>query len=410
MKVIVLGSGIIGTTSAYFLAKAGCEVTVLEQNSAPARGCSFANGGQLSYSHVESWAAKASLYSMIKSYCLPNSYLSASDLFSKEFMKWFSEFYLNSFDKKAKKNASSIAELAKYSKESIEEIIREENIKFDYAQTGTLHFYRKKRGFEKAVKRMEFEKSLGINFKVLDKDQVIKKEPTLTRLYDDKLLAGGIFYPDDASGNSYKFASELAKVCQKKYGVKFVYNCKIKNLLTNFEKITGINTDVEVFTGDAYIYALGALGDNLLKGVNVRSKLYPLKGYSLSIKVNEPEFKAPTMALTDPENRIVYSRLGDVFRAAGTVEISGLNEFKNKKHISFIRDKVADTFADAGDLSQITEWYGFRPFRPNSVPMICKIKKYPNLFLNTGHGSLGWTLSAGSGRVITDLVVNNTAP
>ncbi|MBL6664860.1 MAG: FAD-dependent oxidoreductase [Rickettsiales bacterium] len=407
MKVIVLGSGIIGTVSAYFLAKAGCNVTVLEQNSAPARGCSFANGGQLSYSHIESWAAKASLYSMIKSYCLPHSYLSANDAFSKEFMKWFFEFYLNSFDKKAKNNAASINELAKYSKISMEEIIRSENIHFDYKQTGTLHFYRKKRSHDKAIKRLKFEETLGINFEILDKEQVIKKEPTLNRLYDDKSLAGGIFYPDDASGNSYKFASELAKICQEKYNVKFVYNCKIKNILTNFKKITGVNTEQEVFTGDAYVYALGALGDDLLKGINVKSKLYPLKGYSLSINVNEPEFKAPNMALTDPENRIVYSRLGNIFRAAGTVEISGLNEFKNKKHINFIRDNITSTFADAGDLSRISEWYGFRPFRPSSVPMICKIKKYPNLFLNTGHGSLGWTLSAGSGRAVTDLIVES---
>jgi len=404
MKVIVLGSGIIGVTSAYFLAKAGHEVTVLEQNFAPARGCSFANGGQLSYSHIESWAAKASLYSMIKSACLPNSYLSSKDIFSKEFLKWFFEFYCNSFEKKAHKNAGDIASLAKYSRDSMQEIMDAEKIDFDYKKTGTLHFYRKKRKFDRAVKRLKFEKSLGINFDVLDKEQVIKKEPTLNRLNDDKILAGGIFYPDDASGNSYKFASGLAKICQEKYGVKFVYNCKIKNVLTNFEKITGVNTDSEVFSGDAYVYALGAVGDNLLRGINVKSKIYPLKGYSLSVEVNEPEFKAPNMALTDPENKVVYSRLGNVFRAAGTVEISGLNEFTNKKHINFIRDNIAATFADAGDLRQIKEWYGFRPFRPNSVPMICRVKKYPNLFLNTGHGSLGWTLSAGSGKVLSELV------
>ena len=218
------------------------------------------------------------------------------------------------------------------------------------------------------------------------------------------MLAGGIFYPDDASGNSFKFASGLAKVCQEKYGVKFVYNCKIKNILTNFKKITGINTNLEVFSGDAYVYALGAIGDDLLKGINVKSKLYPLKGYSLSIKVNEPEFKAPLMALTDPENRVVYSRIGNIFRAAGTVEISGLNEFMNKKNINFIRDNISSTFADAGDMREITQWFGFRPFRPSSLPMICKVKKYPNLFMNTGHGSLGWTLSAGSGKVVSELI------
>ena len=404
MKVIVLGSGVIGVTSAYFLAKEGHEVTVIEQNSAPARGCSFANGGQLSYSHVESWAAKSSLYSMIKSYCMPNSYLTSGDVFSKKFLKWFMEFYFNSFDKRAKKNTRDISSLAKYSQESMKEIMDAEKIDFDYTQTGTLHFFRKKRKFNKAVKGLKFDKSLGIKFEILNKDEVVKKEPTLTKLHEDNMLAGGIFYPDDASGNSFKFASGLAKVCQEKYGVKFVYNCKIKNILTNFKKITGINTNLEVFSGDAYVYALGAIGDDLLKGINVKSKLYPLKGYSLSIKVNEPEFKAPLMALTDPENRVVYSRIGNIFRAAGTVEISGLNEFMNKKNINFIRDNISSTFADAGDMREITQWFGFRPFRPSSLPMICKVKKYPNLFMNTGHGSLGWTLSAGSGKVVSELI------
>lgn len=404
MKVIVLGSGIIGVVSAYFLAKQGYEVTVLEQHSAPARGCSFANGGQLSYGHVESWAAKASIYSMIKSACLPNSYLSTGDVFSKDFMKWFFEFYRNSFDKNAQKNATNIAHLAQASRLAMQEILDIETIDFDYQKTGTLHFFRKKKLFEKSIKRLEFEKSLGIDAKILDAQDVVKKEPTLSRLQDDNMLAGGIFYPQDASGNSHKFATELARICQEKYKVEFVYNCKIKNILTNFKKVTGINTDKQVFTGDAYVYALGAFGDELLNGINIKSKIYPLKGYSLSINVNEPEFKAPQMALTDSENRVVYSRIGNVFRAAGTVEISGLNEFKNQKHINFIRDNITNTFADAGDLSQITQWYGFRPFRPNSLPIICKTKKYPNFYLNTGHGSLGWTLSAASAKHLTTLI------
>ena len=147
------------------------------------------------------------------------------------------------------------------------------------------------------------------------------------------------------------------------------------------------------------------MGDSLLKGIKVESKIYPLKGYSISIDVNEPDFKAPNMALTDIENKVVYSRLGNVFRVAGTVEASGINIFKDSKHVRFLKNNVANTFSDFGDFSKIYSWYGFRPSRPNAIPLICKSSKYPNLFLNTGHGSLGWTLSAGSGAILADLVL-----
>lgn len=404
MKVIVLGSGIIGITTAYFLARKGYKVSVIDQNPESSRGCSFANGGQLSYSHIETWASKATIFSSIKDALMPNSYLTIKDFGNKEFLKWLFEFYKNSFKKNSQKNSTELAKIASYSQEAMAQILKSENIKFDYAKTGTLHFYRSQRRFKKAIKSLQLEKSLNIKYEILDKEQTIKKEPTLTRLDDQNKLAGSIFFSEDACGNSYKFAKELTQICQDKYGVEFIFNCNVKNILTNHKEITGVNTSQGVLTADKYVYALGAFGDNLLKGINIKSKIYPLKGYSITMPVIEPEFKAPKIALTDCENKIVYSRLGNSFRAAGTVEASGINKFKNQKHINFIRDNVANTFADAGDYSQISSWFGFRPFRPNSLPMICQIKKYPNLYLNTGHGSLGWTLSTGSGKIISEII------
>jgi D-amino-acid dehydrogenase len=404
MKVIVLGAGVIGVTSAYFLGRAGHQVVVLEKNTEAGLGCSYANGGQLSYSHVETWAAKASFFSMTKAAIMPGSFLTISDFASKNFLKWLREFYKNSSPKNSQENSRRLFRLTSYSKEVLAEIMKEEkDLKFDYKNNGILHFYRDIKKFDAAIKEAEFHNSIGCKAQILNAEECIKKEPTLVKLFDEKKLAGGIFYEIDASGNSFLFTKALEKICREKYGVVFEYGAEVKNILTNHKKITGINSSKGVFVANKYVYAMGVTGDRLLRGINIHSKIYPLKGYSLSIAANE-EFIAPSLALTDCENKIVYSRLGDVFRAAGTVEICGLKANKSNKHISFLRNSIRATFSDFGNFNDVSDWFGFRPFRPNSIPLICEVKKYGNLVLNTGHGSLGWTLSAASGKILADLV------
>ncbi len=403
MKVIVLGAGIIGVASAYFLARAGHQVIVIEKNPTSALGCSYANGGQLSYSHIETWAAKTSPFSALKAAVLPNSFLSVSDFVNKDFLKWLQEFFKNAEYKKSQENSKKLFALSSYSKKALEEIISlEKDIKFDYKNQGILHFYCNQKKFDEALKEAEFHNSIGCKAQILNADECVKKEPTLVKIFDEKKLIGGIFYELDATGNSLLFVKALEKICREKFGVIFEYNADVKNILTDHKKITGINTSKGVYAADKYVYALGAFGDKLLRGINVNSKIYPIKGYSLSIATDE-EFIAPKLAMTDPENKIVYSRLGNIFRAAGTVEICGLKSGKNKKNITFLRNVLSSTFSDFGNINEVVEWSSFRPFRPNSIPLICEVKKYGNLFLNTGHGSLGWTLSAGSGKILADL-------
>lgn len=410
MKVIVLGAGVIGVTSAYFLARAGHQVTVIEKNSAAGMGCSYANGGQLSYSHVQTWAAKTSLSSMLKAAVCPGSFLSVSDFASKNFLKWFREFYKNSNPKIAEENSRRLFRLTSYSKKVLLEILAEEkDIKFGYKNNGILHFYRNVKKFEAAIKEAEFHSSIGCKAQILNPEECIKKEPTLVKLFDEKTLVGGIFYDIDASGDCFLFTKALEKICQEKYGVVFEYGADIRNILTNHKKITGINTSKGVFVADKYVYALGATATKLLRGIKIDPKIYPLKGHSLSIEANS-EFIAPSLALTDPENKIVYSRINSVFRAAGTVEASGLKNNQNSKHIRFLRNAVKSSFSDFGNFNEVKEWFGFRPFRPNSIPLICEVKKYGNLLLNVGHGSLGWTLSAASGKILSNLASDQPDP
>lgn len=400
MKIIVLGAGVIGTTSAYFLAKAGHEVIVLEKNKGSALACSKANGGQLSYCHVETWASKASFLSILKASFLPNSFLTFAKFPSFELFKWLFEFYKNSSPQKSANNSDKLFNLSIFSKEVLHEIIKEEKIKFNYQDSGTLHFYRSKKKLDLAIAQLEDFKG---SYKILSPEECVEKEPTLVRMLDEKELAGGIFYDLDASGNAFLFTRALEEICKKKYNVKFDYGVKIKNIFTNYEKITGINTSDGVFVADNYISCLGAYSNKLLKGIKIDTKIYPLKGYSLSIEADD-EFIAPKMALSDVENKIVYSRLGNIFRAAGTVEIAGLKSEKNHKNINFLSKIIHQSFSDFGNFNETIEWSGFRPFRPNSLPLICRVKKYGNLFLNTGHGSLGWTLSAASGKILANLV------
>ena len=403
-----MGAGVVGVTTAYFLAKSGHQVVVLEKNSASSLGCSYANGGQLSYSHIEPWAGKSTPKLIAKSFFTPNSFLSIKKFADKNFLKWGLEFLKNCNEEKSLINSKKLCGLGKYSKKTLGELLREESgIKFNYSETGILHFYQNAQAFDKAIKHAEMQQSLGIKLHILNRDECLKKEPTLVKLYDENKLLGGIFYDEDASGDSLLFTKALEKICQEKYGVVFEYNTEIKNIFTNYSKITGIHTNRGVFAADKYVYALGAYGDKLLKGIKIHSKIYPLKGHSLSIEASE-EFLAPTIALTDSENKVVYSRIGNVFRAAGAVEINGLRAVKNNSQLGFIRSRIKSSFSDFGNMNKAQEWFGFRPFRPNSIPLIGEVKTYGNLFLNTGHGHLGWTLSCGSAKILTALINGDT--
>ncbi|MES2677917.1 MAG: FAD-dependent oxidoreductase [Pseudomonadota bacterium] len=404
MKVVILGSGINGVLSAYFLARAGCEVVVLEKESESAAGCSGANGGQLSFSHCEPWAAKNSLISFLKAAITPNSFLSISDLTNRQFFNWALEFSKNSKAEKSQIIAEKTLKLGAFSRQVLAEILSKEKIDFCYKSGGILHFYRDEKLFNQAIVQAKQQKSLGCNLEILSAQECVKKEPTLTKIFDEQILKGGIFFKDDASGDCLAFIKSLELICKNKLGVKFYYKCEVKNLLTNHKKITGINTTEGVFVGNAYLDCLGAFSNSLLKGIKIDPKIYPLKGYSLSIPTDEL-FLSPNLALTDPENKVVYSKLGKVFRAAGTVEVCNFKNNFNQKNINFLKDVIRQTYSDYGDLKNAKEWSGFRPYRPECLPLVCRAKKYGNLFLNIGHGSLGWTLSFATCRIISNIIL-----
>lgn len=390
MKVIVLGAGVVGVTTAYFLARNGHQVTVIEKGLACATGCSMANGGQLNYSHLESLITAKSLAACARP-------------FDFEFWKWFCAFLKNSSKEEIRKNSENLFRLTSYSKALMANIMRQEKgLKFHHKNEGILYFYRSQKKFDKAIAHFDSYAFLNRKAQILNAEECVKKEPTLVRLFDEKKLAGGIFYETDASGDAFAFTRALEAICREKYGVVFEYNAEVRNILTNRKKITGVNTSKSVYCGDKYVYALGAYGNQLLAGIGINPKLYPIKGYSLSIASDE-EFVAPNLAMCDFENKIIYSRIGKIFRAAGTIELGGLKSGKNKKNIQFLKTAVCSSFSDFGNFNEVKEWGGFQAFRPNSLPLICEAKKYGNFLLNVGHGSLGFVLAASSAKIICDL-------
>jgi D-amino-acid dehydrogenase len=407
MKVVILGAGITGITTAYMLAKMGCEVVVVEKNKASGMECSHANGGQLSFSHAEPWSSKSSTLSILKAAIKPNSFVCIKDLKNKEFLKWSLRFVSNSRKKKVEDISTKLLNVGSYSRSILEDIIKQEKIDFCYNGKGILHFYRSKKLLNKAIAQAEFQKKQGCKLEILNAEECIKKEPTLTKLLDDNKLAGGILFKDDASGDPFLFMNALEWICTNRLKVEFVHDCQVKNILTNYKKVTGVNTTKGVFQGDAYVNTLGGYANALLKGININTGIYPIKGYSLSIPADK-NFLAPRMALTDSENKIVYSRLGSTFRAAGTIEACNLKLNHNQKNINFLKNTIKSTYSDFGDMTNAKDWFGFRPYRPDCLPMVGKVEKYGNLFINSGHGSLGWTNSFASAKIISDKIFKRT--
>lgn len=413
MKVIVLGAGVIGVSTAYYLAKQGHEVVVIEKFKNSASGCSFANGGHLSYSHIETWSSKFFIKAMLKGIFLKSTFVKISDYSNVNFYKWIYKFIINSSPERSLKNSKKIFKLNDYSKNLMHQFLKEEHEflggeVFNFQQKGSLHFYRSEKNLKSAIAKLESLKNISINYQILSADECIAIEASLNELKSLKKLAGGIFFNDDASGDCQAFTRYLEKICQEKYNVKFVFDCEIKNILTNFKKITGINTSQGVFDADKYVYAMGSSSTNLLSGIGIETSIYPMGGYSLTFNNNKLLFS--NLAITDNENKLVYSKLGNSIRVAGLVEMIGKNSTILTRNINFLYQTIFKSFAVSLNKSNVTEWHGFRPFRPNSIPLIGKVNELENLYLNSGHGSLGWTNSLSSAKIIADKISYENEP
>jgi D-amino-acid dehydrogenase len=408
MKVIVLGSGIIGTASAWFLNKAGHDVSVIERQPGAAQETSFANGGQISVSHAEPWANPAAPMKVLK-------WLGQEDaplLFRlrPEWLqwKWGLSFLRECTPARTAHNIRQIVAISEYSRQTLQAVRAETGIDYDYLTQGILHFYTDQKDFEESLPAARLMRELGCPRDSISADDVVKIEPALAKIRDK--IVGGDYTATDESGDVYKFTTGLARKAQQA-GVDFRFNTTVTRLLTEGAGAAARITGVEIITpdgrhqvlrADAFVLAMGSFSVPLVKPLGIDLMIYPGKGYSATYTVTNPD-AAPSVSLTDDGYKLVLSRLGDRLRVAGTCELNGYTRELNTTRCEAITRRTRELFPDACDYDNPVYWAGLRPLTPSNVPYIGKTK-FSNLFLNTGHGTLGWTMGCGSGRAIADIV------
>ena len=411
MRIIVLGSGLLGVSSAYYLSQQGHEVTVVDRQSTPAAETSFANGGQISVSHAEPWAnpgAPLKLLQWVGKEDAPLLFRLRADM--PQWL-WGLQFLRECTPARTRHNIQQIVRLGTYSRDTLQQLRRDTGIAYDQRTQGILHFYTSQKEFDAALAPTEQMRELGCERNIVSADEAVRLEPTLRHIRPQ--LAGATYTAEDESGDANRFARELVKLCEAN-GVQFRMNHTITALREAGGQIDHVEaTDSEGrfqrLYADAYVMAMGSFSPLLMKPLGINLPIYPAKGYSVTLPVKDAGM-AHQVSLTDDEFKLVFSRLTPVngegtdrLRIAGTAEFNGYDRDLNRIRCEAIVRRVEQLFPGAGDTTQASFWSGLRPATPSNVPLIGK-SKLPNLYLNTGHGTLGWTHACGSGKSIARIV------
>ncbi|MFZ6691691.1 D-amino acid dehydrogenase [Undibacterium sp. SXout20W] len=408
MKVIVLGAGIIGTSTAWFLNQQGHDVTVIERQPGAAQETSFANGGQISVSHAEPWANPSAPLKVLK-------WLGKEDapLLFRPHAEWLQwqwglQFLRECTQGRTDHNIRQIVAIAEFSRQTLVELRSSTGIEYDSLSKGILHFYTDQKEFDISLPAARLMRELGCPRVSISADEVVHREPALAGVRQH--IVGGDFTETDESGDVYKFTTGLANKAAAS-GVKFEYNTSVTRLLSEGCGAEATITGVEIIDpqgrhqvlhADAFVVAMGSFSQLLLKPLGIPLMIYPGKGYSATYPIVDSA-AAPTISLTDDGYKLVVSRLGDRLRVAGTCEINGYTRELNTARCEAITRRTRELFPHACDYTNPVYWTGLRPLTPSNVPYIGKTK-YQNLFLNTGHGTLGWTMGVGSGRALADII------
>jgi D-amino-acid dehydrogenase len=408
VKILVLGAGVIGVTGAWYLAEAGHEVLVVERRRDAGMETSFANGGQVSAGNAEPWAQPAVLPKVLRWIGREDAPLLFRPRADWAQWEWSLRFALECLPGRFERNCRALAGLAAYSRDSLRELRDKLGLQYDQLSRGILHFATTASEFEAMARHAEAMRVLGVERRVLSAAECAVLEPALA--HSEKPVAGGIYTPQDESGDAHRFTRELARLAAAR-GVTFQFGTTVESLETAGEKVVALRThDGGRIVADAYVVSLGSYSPLLLKALRIRIPVYPLKGYSITLALGPGEqAAAPSVSLTDEAHKIVISRLGNRLRAAGTAELAGYDTGVNEARCAAIVRRIRELFPRLAAAPAVDNWAGLRPATPNNVPVIGRTR-LENLFLNTGHGTLGWTLACGSGRALADLVSGRRSP
>lgn len=399
MKVVILGAGVIGVTSAWYLAKAGHDVTVIDRQPGPSLETSFANAGEISPGYSSPWAAPGIPQKAIKWMFMKHAPLIIQPRPDLAKLGWMARMLANCTTAAYQTNKRRMVRLAEYSRDCLMELRAETGIRYDERTQGTLQLFRTQKQVDGAAKDIEVLRADGVPFEVLDRDACIAAEPGLAAARDK--IAGGLRLPGDETGDCFKFTNALS-VMAEQLGVTFRYGVSIDGLESEGGRIAAVRTSEGRITADAFVVALGSYSPFLVAAFGMKLPVYPVKGYSITVPITD-ESRAPVSTVMDETHKIAITRLGDRIRVGGMAEIAGFDLSLNPKRRATLEHSVEDLFGGAGDQSKATFWTGLRPMTPDGTPVVGR-STIPNLFLNTGHGTLGWTMAAGSGRVVADIV------
>ena len=401
MRVIVLGAGVIGVTTAYYLARQGAEVVVIDRQRGPGMETSFANAGELSYGMSSPWAAPGIPMKALKWLFMRHRPLFIWPLISPTMWKWCLQLLMNCNETSYALNKSRMVRVSNYSRDALTELMEEVTIDFDQRDQGTLQLFRTQKQVKAAKADQAVLDQFNSPYEVLDRDGCIAAEPGLRHVADK--FVGGLRLMADRTGDCRAFTQALSEKAAE-LGVEFHYNVVINRFVSEQGKIIGVETEQGLETADRYVCALGPYAPILLKTVGIRLPIYPIKGYSITLPVTDSD-AAPQSTIMDETHKVAITRLGDRIRVAGQAEIIGYNKRLGGHATDSVRHVVSDLFPKGGDVSKAEGWTGLRPMTPDGTPVIGPTR-YDNLFLNTGHGTLGWTMSCGSARAVADLVMD----
>lgn len=401
MKVVVMGAGVIGVTTAYYLARQGAEVTVLDRQLGPGLETSYANAGELSYGMTSPWAAPGIPMKAVKWLFMKRRPLFIWPLISPTMWAWGWQMLRNCNDEAYRVNKSRMVRVSNYSRDVMPDLIAETGIEYDGRAQGTLQLFRTEKQLKGSKADQEILAEYDSPYEVLDPEGCIAVEPALAAVRDK--FVGGLRLTADRTGDCRMFTVALAERCAE-MGVEFQYGQSIRSIAVENNKVVGVDTEIAGrITGDAYVCALGSFGPKVLNPIGIRLPVYPVKGYSVTLPVTD-DAMAPQSTIMDETHKVAVTRLGDRIRVAGTAEIAGYSGRLGPHATDTVRYVISDLFPKGGDVSRAEGWTGLRPMTPDGTPVLGP-SRYANLFLNTGHGTLGWTMACGSGRAVADVVL-----
>jgi D-amino-acid dehydrogenase len=403
MKILILGSGVIGTTSAWYLAEAGHEVVVLDRQPGPALETSFANAGEISPGYASPWAAPGIPVKALKWLFMRHSPLFIRPSLNPAFVRFGLSMLMNCTAAAYAVNKSRMVPIAEYSRNLLRELRAETGISYDERSQGLLQLFRTQKLLDGTPKDVAVLSELGVPHEVLDVEGCIRAEPALARVREK--FVGGLRLPGDETGDCFKFTSALRDRAAAR-GVEFRYNVDITGLIASGDRIGGVATTTGSEVADAYVVALGSHSPLLLRRHGIRLPVYPVKGYSLTVPITDAS-GAPESTIMDEYHKVAITRLGDRIRVGGMAELDGYSTVLHPRRRATLEHVVSDLYPAGGDARTGTFWAGHRPMTPDGPPVIGRAK-FPNLWLNTGHGTLGWTMACGSARVLTDVVSGRT--